>query len=481
MNNPHIQWFRHASPYINAYRHKTFVVNLPGDALLHDNLTSVAHDLLLLHSLGVRLVLVHGCRPQINARFAEAGRECQFEQGQRITPPQDLPLVLQAIGATRLELDALLSAKVATSWGTALDAQGSAPRVINGNFLKAMPLGVLDGVDFQLTGKIRKVDTKSIHRCLENNALVLISPIGYSATGETFNLCSHSLAADIALALRADKLIQFMADDGIYDDNSQLIRHLSLNTGQQLLDRMQQSEGNPQRQYPLSSADWEPIQALRNGIRVCRGGVPRTQIISFRQDGALLQELFTRDGKGTLIHGDRYDSLRTATIADVGGILALIEPLEQQGVLVRRSRERLENEISQFMVMERDGAIIACAALYPFANYPPSTVVAPSTQGDTASENDSKGHSHSDDHWGELACLATHPDYRNGGRARQLLDHIESYAQHIGLTRIFVLTTQTAHWFVEQGFDEVDLSQLPPQRQSLYNLQRRSKVLMKSL
>lgn len=465
VNNRHIQWFRHASPYINAYRGKTFVVKLPGEALLHDNLTSIAHDLLLLHSLGVRLVLVHGCRPQINARFAEAGQNCQFEQSQRITTPQDLPLVLQAIGSTRLELDAVLSANVATSWGTALDAQSAAVRVINGNFLKAMPLGILEGVDFQLTGKIRKVDTQSINRCLDDNALVLISPIGYSATGEIFNLCCHSLAADLALALQADKLIQFVANDGICDDNGELIRHLSLDTGQQLLDQLRRVQDNPDdpRQDPQSDNNthyWEQWLALLNGMRVCRGGVPRTQIISYRQDGALLQELFTRDGKGTLIHGDRYDSLRTATIADVGGILALIEPLEQQGILVRRSRERLESEINQFMVMERDGTIIACAALYPFVDHNPEK---PSM------------------HLGELACLATHPDYRNGGRARQLLSQLEAHAQKKGLTHIFVLTTQTAHWFVEQGFAEVDISELPPQRQSLYNLQRRSKVLMKSL
>ena len=163
--------------------------------------------------------------------------------------------------------------------------------------------------------------------------------------------------------------------------------------------------------------------------------------------------MFTHYGSGTLVANDSYEQSRTASIDDIGGILELIEPLEQSGVLLKRSRELLETEIRQFRLLERDGRIIACAALYPFP----------------------------EDSCGELACIVSHPDYRGANRGQRLLEELEREARRLGLKAVFVLTTQTAHWFIEQGFEERSRDDLPQERKALYNLQRNSKVFFKPL
>lgn len=431
----YVKWFRQSSPYINAFRGKTFVLMLPGDAIAHKNFANIIHDLALLNSLGVRLVLVHGARPQIETRLQQQGINSKFSQNLRITEAAHMPLVAQAVGEARIEIEAALSTGLPNS-----PMHGAHLRVSSGNYVIAKPLGVIAGIDLQHTGKVRRIDTKGMSTSLENGDIVLVSPIGYSPTGEVFNVSYADVATQIAISLQAEKLICFIESDGIVDESQTLRRQLTPETCAQLIEKL---EDRPSHGTRL---------ALSACLQACQHGIPRAQIVSFLQDGALIKELFTRDGVGTLVYADNYEQTRAATIDDVGGILELLAPLEAEGVLVRRSREMLETEIDRFQVMEKDNTIIACAGLYPY--------------GDTAAE---------------LACVATHPDYRKGGRAAKLLVQVEARARQQGLSELFVLTTQTAHWFVEQGFVEGKLEQLPDQRQDLYNYQRKSKIFFKAV
>lgn len=429
----YVSWLRNSSPYINAHRERTFVVMLPGDAVEHANFGNIVHDLVLLHSLGVRLVLVHGSRPQIEARLAQRGLTPRFHQGLRITDQPTLECVIDAVGQLRIAIEARLSMDMAAS-----PMQGARLRVTGGNFVTARPIGVLDGVDYQHTGEVRRIDRKGIGRQLDERSIVLLSSLGYSPTGEIFNLGCEDVATRAAIELGADKLLLFGAEQGLLDADGRLIRELRPQQVPQHLERLGVS-------YQAS--------LLKAAASACRGGVNRCHMVSYAQDGALLNELFTRDGSGTLIDQEQFESLREATIADVGGLLELIRPLEEQGILVRRSREVLEREIGQFSVVERDGLIIACAALYPVP------------------ESD----------WGELACLAVHPDYRHGHRGDALLERIQDRARALGLKTLFVLTTRTAHWFQERGFQASGVERLPAARASLYNYQRQSKVFEKRL
>lgn len=430
-----IQWFRDASPYINAHRGKTFVLMLPGQCIRDGDFPLIVNDIALLNSLGIRLVLVHGARPQIDAHLQASGESSRFHQGLRITETQHMEAVARAVGQVRLEIEAALSAGLPNS-----PMQGAHIDTLSGNFVTAMPQGVIDGVDLQHTGKVRRIDTQAIQAALDRGAVVLVSNLGFSLTGEIFNLSYNEVATRIATSLKADKLIAFTDSSGVINDRGELEREFSLRDCEHFL-----REHNDDQQSILRLNLWACYQA-------CRGGVPRAHLISYLQDGALLEEMFSRDGAGTMVHSDSYESLRQATIEDVGGILELLEPLERQGILVRRSRELLETEISRFWVIEKDGTIIACAALYPFGE-------------DTA----------------ELACVATHGGYRDQGRGALLLKSIEQIARQRNIRKLFVLTTQTAHWFIEQGFQPDAIDSLPSQRQQLYNFQRNSKVFVKSL
>ena len=429
----YVNWLRDASPYINAHRDCTFVVMLPGEGVEHPNFANIVHDLVLLHSLGVRLVLVHGARPQIEARLAERGLPSRFHQSLRITDAPTLDCVIEAVGRLRIAIEARLSMDIAAS-----PMQGARLRVCGGNFVTARPIGVLDGVDLHHTGEVRRIDRKGISRLLDDRSIVLLSSLGYSPTGETFNLACEDVATSAAIALQADKLLLFGQEPGLLDANGKLVREL----------RPQQVPAHLAR----LGANYQ-AELLDAAAQACKAGVTRSHIISYAENGALLTELFTRDGGGTLVDPEQFESLREATIEDVGGLIELITPLEDQGILVRRSREVLEREIEQFSLVERDGLIIACAALYPIS--------------------DSKA--------GELACLAVNPEYRHGRRGDELLERIEARAKALGLDTLFVLTTRTAHWFRERGFVPSSVERLPAARASLYNYQRNSQVFEKAL
>jgi amino-acid N-acetyltransferase len=430
-----VRWFRDSTPYINAFRGKTFIVTFGGELLAEDQFAHLLEDLVLLNSLGVRLVLVHGARPQIEARLKLSKIKMHYANGLRVTDEQSLICVKEAIGSVRVEIEAQLSMGLKNS-----PMAGADIRVVSGNFVTAQPLGVRDGVDYQHTGEVRRIDTHAIKQQLDQGAIVLLSPLGYSPTGEIFNLSSEDVATVTAVDLHADKLICFIDGPGLFNEKQELIHQLPLSHAQRLA---------PQQHDMAEPTD----KALQSALYACENGVPRAHLISRHLDGALLMELFTRDGVGTLINTDSYENIEEATIDDVGGILELIEPLESQGILVRRSRELLEAEINQFTIIKRDNTIIACAALYPYEV----------------------------EQVGEIACFAVHPDYRKGGRGDRLLDHMESHAKALGLSQLFVLTTRTAHWFAERGFKAGTLKSLPVQRQELYNYQRRSKVFIKQL
>lgn len=429
----HVNWLRHASPYINAHRDCTFVVMLPGEGAAHPNFGNIVHDLVLLHSLGVRLVLVHGSRPQIEARLASNGLTPRFHRDLRITDSPTLECVIDAVGQLRIAIEARLSMDMARS-----PMQGSRLRITSGNFVTARPIGVVDGVDYHHTGEVRRIDRKGINRQLDERSIVLLSPLGYSPTGEIFNLACEDVATRAAIDLDADKLLLFGAECGLLDEAGKLVREL----------RPQQVPAHLQR---LGSS--YQAELLDAAAEACKAGVRRSHIVSYAEDGALLSELFTRTGNGTLVAQEQFESLREATIEDVGGLMELITPLEDQGILVRRSREVLEREIEQFSIVEREGLIIACAALYQIA----------------------------DSDFGELACLAVNPAYRHGGRGDELLERIEERARAQGLKTLFVLTTRTAHWFRERGFMPSSVDRLPAARASLYNYQRNSQVFEKAL
>lgn len=429
----YVKWFRNAAPYINAHRGKTVVLMFGGEAVTHPNFANIIHDISLLRSLGVKLVVVHGARPQIVDRIKQRNIYEYVERNIRVTDAETLVAVKDATGSLRLHIEALLSTGLVNS-----PMHGSQIRVSTGNFVIAKPMGVRNGVDYKYTGSVRRIDSDGINMQLDYGSIVLLSPIGYSPTGEVFNLALEDVATQTAIALKADKLIALTEDEGLIDHLGQLIRSCSVRTVKTLLDE----KDCHVRQLLLRSI----IQSGENGVERCH-------CVSYKSDSALLQELFTRDGAGTLIAKDHKELIYTATIDDVAGILELIQPLEEEGVLVKRSRELLEMEIECFTVLKKEDVIIACAALYPYAEVSS----------------------------GEVACVVIDPDYRKGNRGERIIKALELSAKKKGLTSLFVLTTVSGHWFREQGFIETSLEKLPEGKKLMYNFQRNSKVFIKNI
>ncbi|HFM5774922.1 amino acid acetyltransferase [Escherichia coli] len=433
-----VEGFRHSVPYINTHRGKTFVIMLGGEAIEHENFSSIVNDIGLLHSLGIRLVVVYGARPQIDANLAAHHHEPLYHKNIRVTDAKTLELVKQAAGTLQLDITARLSMSLNNT-----PLQGAHINVVSGNFIIAQPLGVDDGVDYCHSGRIRRIDEDAIHRQLDSGAIVLMGPVAVSVTGESFNLTSEEIATHLAIKLKAEKMIGFCSSQGVTNDDGDIVSELFPNEAQARVEA-QEEKGD----YNSGT-----VRFLRGAVKACRSGVRRCHLISYQEDGALLQELFSRDGIGTQIVMESAEQIRRATINDIGGILELIRPLEQQGILVRRSREQLEMEIDKFTIIQRDNTTIACAALYPFP----------------------------EEKIGEMACVAVHPDYRSSSRGEVLLERIAAQAKQSGLSKLFVLTTRSIHWFQERGFTPVDIDLLPESKKQLYNYQRKSKVLMADL
>lgn len=430
-----VDWFRSAAPYIHGFRGRIFVVAFGGEVVEDGKFVELTHDLNLLASVGVKLILVHGARPQIERELDLRGIKQNYAAGVRVTDEGALSCAKQASGRLRVEIEALLSMGLPNS-----PMAGSQIRVASGNFVVARPRGIVDGVDMLYTGAVRRIEAEAIRRRLDDNELVLISPLGYSPTGEIFNLTLEDVAAECASALQAAKLIFLTDETGVTDGDGNLMRELTVSDAQRLLKAGKKTETFSNQYLPIA-------------IKACKGGAGRVHLVDRRIDGGLLLELFTHEGVGTMISQDSLEQLREATIEDVRGILQLIEPLEAEGTLTKRSRELLEIEIDRFIVLEHDKLIIGCAALY-------------------ASREDKAG---------ELACLAVHPHFRNAGAGKILLREVEKRARKLKLDRLFVLTTVTSHWFIEHGFESAPTSVLPARKAALYNYQRNSRVLQKKL
>jgi amino-acid N-acetyltransferase len=427
-----VKWFRSATPYIHRWGGATFVIGFGGEVLEDGEFQQLTHDINVLVSLEVRVVLVHGTRPQIEKQMRDHGVTPRYVANRRVTDDKALSCVKEANGIVRVEMEALLSMELANSpmWGADI-------RVSSGNFVTAKPVGVVNGVDFQHTGEVRKIDAEGIRRRLEDDEVVLISPLGFSPTGDVFNCTLEDVATSTAIALGADKLIFLTETAGALDAKGKLISELTVREASDLA----ASNNLP-----------EDVQVyLPCAIKACSQGVKRSHLISRHVDGALLIELFTHHGIGTMVVPESPEHIRVATLEDVPGIVQILEPLEQQGVLVKREREALERDIARFFVIESEGNILGCTALYPFP----------------------------DRQTAELAALAVNPFYRDGGRGERLLAHAEAKARAMGLKSIFVLSTRTTHWFIERGFVETDPGWLPERKQALYNYDRRSKVFVK--
>lgn len=422
--------FRHAAPYIQAHRDRVVVVAMPGEVFTSPGFENLIHDLALLACLGIKLVIVHGARIQIESKIEGAGLTSHIVDQTRVTTDAELPYVIEAINEQTTRLISAFSTGLPNTprFGVQLS-------VLSGNFVIARPMGVKNGVDYEHTGVVRQIQNDRISSCLSSGNIVVVPPLGYSLTGELFNLSIQDLVSEVAANIGADKLICLT--------DSKIIDQLDLGMGAVI-----DASSLDQKVLHMN----EPGAMLKSITpKVLTAGC-RCHLIDYHSNGAILQELFTPEGQGIMVVDQDYQRLRPASIEDIGGIIDLIRPLEDRGILVKRSRDLLERYIDSYFVIECDQMIIACGAIIPYS-------------GKTA----------------ELACIATHPSFTKQGLGRKLVDALVKMARKDGFRKVFILTTEGEHWFIERGFNEASLQDLPEEKRQAYNYQRGSKVLIRNI
>jgi len=427
-----IQWFRDAAPYIHAHRGKTFVIFISGNSVEHANFTRLVQDISLLHSLSIKIVIVHGARAQIDAALKSEKIKPEIINGIRVTDDKVLKIVKQQVSDIRLKLEAALSIGLGNR-----QVSGFQPRAASGNFIKAKPLGVVGGVDFLNSGDVRTVDVDNIRALLEQNAIVLLSSLGFASSGEVFNLNAEDVATQTAIKLQADKLIILGARCKVLDYKKN-VGFLTTQSAAKLIKTDKINENSKRN--------------VRSAITACKKGIARVHILNSGVNGILLEELFTPNGVGTLITDEPYEKIRDANAEDIIDIYNLIKPLQEAGILVERNEDQILDDLDNFYVLEQDEKIIGVVALYIY----PENI-------------------------GEIACVAVHTDYQNQGYGDKLIKFIEMTAKVLKLDKLFVLSTQAAHWFMEHSYHKTKIADLPLAKQRLYNYARNSIPFVKNL
>jgi len=442
LTNPFIQHFRLAAKFINQFNKKIFVIALGGDVINDKQFSHIAHDINLLHSLNVNIVLVHGIRPQIDHLLKLHKNKTQLVRNQRVTDKEALGHIIDTNGRIRINIESILSSSMIDS-----PMAGSEIKLSSGNFLTARPLGVIDGIDMQHTGQIRKVDTKAITNKLQNNEIVIVSPIGFSPIGEIFNLSYEQVAAQVARSIKANKLIYYVNDNGILNARGDLIPEMSSNKAENLIYAIE-NKSSPETAPYISYNDFN---ILKSSLYAIKNKIEKVHLINRHINGSLIEELYTDKGSGTILTEFPLEIIRQATSKDTKRIHQLIEPLGQKEVLVHKALDQIEGDILNFYVIEHNHNLIGCVALYPYEKMI------------------------------EVGCFAIDSNYQNQGYGSKLLKFCEKEVQKLNGNSIFILTTQSEHWFLEKGFQLNNKDLIPSAREKNYEVERNSKFFTKKL
>ncbi len=429
-----VETIRQAFGYINRYQGKTFVLKIEGSLIDSPCFPILIKDMVLLHRMGIRIVLVPGARDRINEVLKTFNQECRMVNGIRISPAEAIPLIKMAAFDVSNKIMTML-------------AENSTGAII-GNFVRARAIGVREGTDYKSSGLVDKLDAGVTKRILDQDLVPIFPNIGWALTGKPYNISSNELALTAACELNASKLF-FVTNAGGINRNSYSLPEGVHTTSQGTVSQMTVAQAKEFLRLNRTSSYDEVIELANLAHQACSCGIPRVHIVDGRIEGVILKEIFSNRGIGTMVYGNQHEYIRPITHADVPEVLRILQPGVEKGILVARTASELEENVRNYVAYEVDGTLHGCAALKP---YPDGS--------------------------GEIHSVGVDEAYSKLGIGRRLVEYLIEAAPERKISSLFLLTTQTYDWFTQLGFVEGSPSDLPPEKQKTYDTNRNSRVLM---
>src|SRR5215475_10691524 len=417
--------------YQNRFAGKTIVLKIDYPILNAPHFPQLLKDLAMLRSTGIEIILVPGAREWIDSVLKEYDIESEYAGGVRIATQDSIPFIRMAAFDVANRLMTLLTAFQANA--------------VIGNFIRARGIGVVNGIDYRNSGRVEKILKEPLQQILNQGMIPIFPCIGWNAAGKPYNLSSDDIAMAVAEGLQAEKLFFVTDSDGFMETRFDLPSGLVKNSDGRVA-RLSLEEAEEVLKLNASNPDPD-LKYLELALAACRKGTKHAHIVDDRMEGAILREIFSNLGIGTMVYGNDYESIRPMKVDDIGDVLRLMQPLVQEGILVKRSEEELMARHGDFVVYSIDDVVHACGALHDYG-----------------------------DGQAEIAAIATDPVYSHLSMGRKIVSYLIDKAEKLGLARVFVLTTRTTDWFEQLGFVESNLDSLPAKKRDSYNHARKSRI-----
>ncbi|UCF98432.1 MAG: amino-acid N-acetyltransferase [Spirochaetaceae bacterium] len=434
-----VELIRQVFEYVHLFKGKTIVIKVGGSVMDHPFLPMLVKDLVLLHRQGIRIILVPGAKERIDDVLRRYNIPWESIGGVRISTPEAIPFIKMAAFDVSNRLMTLL-------------AENNASAII-GNWVRARSLGVLKGIDYQDTGTVEKINVELVRKALDDGLIPIFPNIGWSSSGKPYNISSNELAYILARNLKAEKLFYISRHTGVDAENYTLPEGVTVSS-EGVVTHLSVAEADSFLRLNAKKGEEEILELIRLGCKACAEGVPRVHIVDGEIEGVILKEIFSSRGCGTMIYTNEHENIRPLRLADIPEVLRIMNPFVEEEILLPRDEQELADQLDYFVVYEVDGILHACGALIPF----------PEERGR-----------------GEIAAIAVDRTYTGFGIGKRILTYLVDRARSSGLRSLYVLTTQTTDWFLQFGFSEGELDDLPKDKRRDYNRLRNSRVLILDL
>ncbi len=424
---------RQAFGYIDRFKNELFVIKIDDILISNPLFPILIKDLVLLHRMGIRIILVPGARTRIDEILKTYNVSCSTINGVRISPPESIPFIKMAAFDVSNNIMTML-------------AECEAHAVI-GNWVRARSIGVRNGINYQSSGTVERLQIDILNNVLEDGLIPIFPNIGWSSKGKPYNLSSNELALTLSIELKAAKLFFVTDKGGIRQENYKIPDGVFV-TGEGTISQLNREQAKEFLDLNSSGSYDESLELVSLGLEACNLGVKRVHIVDGHIEGMILKEIFSNRGLGTMIYANQHENIRKMTHSDIPEVLRIMHPAVEDKILIPRTASDLEEKIKDYIVYEVDGTVHGCGALHKYGQQ------------------------------GEIAAIVVDEMYINAGIGKKIVSYLMEKALAMKLKQVFLLTTQTSDWFSQLGFEQGKITDLPKEKQKTYNYDRNSLVFL---